>query len=352
VTTRLLLEGPDLERLVEQVRVEFGSRARIVRAERVRTGGFAGFFAREHFEMTVDVPDEPSRPARTVGRAGRAPAPRAAGLEDLLDAADAADGTGEAPGADDVRVSTASQEFAAVLDQVRTLVGLPVPDVAAPERAAALAVPAAAAARGADAAPGPGTALRAELTRLGVPARLLGTGPVTLGAVLGRLPRPAAPPRGPGQRLVVVGEGDGPHAVVRTLALRWGVPDACVHELEAVGAVVAPARESAFPQVVALRVGPEHHDRALAARALATLGGDQVWAVTDARTKPADVAAWVAAVGAERPVDALAVHGLLETAAPGTVLEPGLPVAWVDGVPASRLVWAAALGQELEAALT
>ena len=55
--------------------------------------------------------------------------------------------------------------------------------------------------------------------------------------------------------------------------------------------------------------------------------------------------------GARLRGDARAVHGLLETAAPGTVLEPGVPVAWVDGVPASRLVWAAALGQELEQAL-
>ncbi|MBO9570507.1 MAG: DUF1838 family protein, partial [Cellulomonas iranensis] len=197
----------------------------------------------------------------------------------------------------------------------------------------------------------PGVGLRAELVRLGVPVRLLDAGPMTLGAVLGRLPAPPPPPRGVGQVLVVVGEGDGPRAVARTLAVRWGLPDGRVHELDASGAVTAPARDGGTAQVVALRVGTEHHDRARAAHALAGLGADQVWAVTDARTKSADVAAWVAAVGAERPVDALAVHGLLDTAAPGTVLEPGLPVAWVDGVPASRLVWAAALGQELDAAL-
>jgi len=360
VTTRLLLEGPDLTELVDQVRAQFGSRARIVRAERVRSGGFAGFFAKEHFEMTVDVPDEVERPVRAFAHrpAAVAPAP-AAGLEDLLDAADAADAS---PGAAGVppEVSTASREFAAVLDQVRTLVGLPVPDVAAPARAAALAVPTAPAAvptphaepvLSAGPARAPGSVLRTELARLGVPERLLDAGPVTLGAVLGRLPRPPAPPRGPRQVLVVVGEGDGPRTVARTLALRWGVADACVHELDATGAVTAPPRDDRGPQVVALRVGTEHHDRTLAARALAALTADQVWAVTDARTKPADVTAWVTAVGAERPVDAIAVHGLLDTTAPGTVLEPGLPVAWVDGVPASRLVWAAALGQELDTAL-
>ncbi|MCC2334171.1 hypothetical protein [Cellulomonas wangsupingiae] len=372
MTTRLLLEGPDLSELVAQVREQLGPGARIVRAERVRSGGFAGFFATERFEVTVDVPDEVPRPSRVAAPRPAAAAP-VGGIDGLLAAAPAPapppppDPTPaldpDAPAA----VSTTSREFAAVLDQVRTLVGVPLPDVVvpAPARAAALTgprarppVPATAPpARPADAADaGPADAganggLRAELLRLGVPARLLGPGPVTLGAVLGRLPAPPAPPRGVGQVLVVAGEGDGPLTVARTLALRWRLPDARVHEVDAGGPVTALPRDGGTAQVVALRTGHEHQDRARAARALAVLGADQVWAVVDARTKPADVAAWVAAVGVERRVDALAVHGLLDTAAPGTVLEAGVPVAWVDGVPASRLVWAAALGQELDTAL-
>ena len=374
MTTRLLLEGSDLSELVAQVREQLGPGARIVRAERVRSGGFAGFFATERFEVTVDVPDEVQRPSRVAAPRPAAAAP-VGGIDGLLAAADAADGpAGDPPPTPDpdapAAVSTTSREFAAVLDQVRTLVGVPLPDVVvpAPARAAALTgprvrrppVPASAPsppARPADAADaGPADAgahggLRAELLRLGVPARLLGPGPVTLGAVLGRLPAPPAPPRGVGQVLVVAGEGDGPLTVARTLALRWRLPDARVHEVDAGGPVTALPRDGGTAQVVALRTGHEHQDRARAARALAVLGADQVWAVVDARTKPADVAAWVAAVGVERRVDALAVHGLLDTAAPGTVLEAGVPVAWVDGVPASRLVWAAALGQELDTAL-
>lgn len=359
MTTRLLLEGPDLDELVTQVREHLGPGARIVSAERIRSGGFAGFFAKERYEMTVDVPDEDDRPVRAFAhRPG--PAAPARGIDDLLDAADAADGPAASPASPGV--STTSREFAAVLDQVRSLVGVPDPDVVVPTPrpadaalagAAALAlVPPVPAPEPPPAPPyAPGVGLRAELVRLGVPVRLLDAGPMTLGAVLGRLPAPPPPPRGVGQVLVVVGEGDGPRAVARTLAVRWGLPDGRVHELDASATVVPPARDGGTAQVVALRVGPEHHDRSRAAHALASLGADQVWAATDARTKPADVAAWVAAVGAERPVDALAVQGLLDTAAPGTVLEPGLPVAWVDGVPASRLVWAAALGQELDAAL-
>ncbi|MGF1653164.1 MAG: hypothetical protein ACFCUP_07570 [Actinomycetales bacterium] len=51
----LLFEGPDLEALLTQVRAEHGAAARIVKAERVRTGGVAGFFARQTYELTVSV---------------------------------------------------------------------------------------------------------------------------------------------------------------------------------------------------------------------------------------------------------------------------------------------------------
>ncbi|QGQ20289.1 hypothetical protein GC089_15215 [Cellulomonas sp. JZ18] len=163
--------------------------------------------------------------------------------------------------------------------------------------------------------------------------------------------------------LVVAGVGDDATAVARTLVARWRLPDDALVEVDP-GRAPLPARltgprraggaagaGAAGPTVVALRVGPDAHDRSVAATVLGTMRADQVWAVVDARTKPADAAAWVGAVGAERPADALAVQGLLDTAAPGTVLELERPVAWIDGLPASRLVWAAALGQELDAAL-
>ncbi|OZB49673.1 MAG: hypothetical protein B7X40_04920, partial [Cellulomonas sp. 14-74-6] len=61
---RLLLEGADLAGLIVRVREELGPGARIVRAEKVRSGGFGGFFARERYELTIDVPE----PARTPRR--------------------------------------------------------------------------------------------------------------------------------------------------------------------------------------------------------------------------------------------------------------------------------------------
>ncbi|MEX2290972.1 MAG: hypothetical protein WD794_11695 [Mycobacteriales bacterium] len=54
------LEGPDLEALLARVKNELGAGARIVRAEKVRTGGIAGFFAKQRFEVSVEVGDAPA----------------------------------------------------------------------------------------------------------------------------------------------------------------------------------------------------------------------------------------------------------------------------------------------------
>jgi len=55
VLTQLQLEGPELEPLLARVRSELGPRARVVHAEKVRSGGVAGFFATQRFELTVEV---------------------------------------------------------------------------------------------------------------------------------------------------------------------------------------------------------------------------------------------------------------------------------------------------------
>ena len=62
--TRLLLEGANLETLLAKVRDEHGSAATIVSAERVRSGGVAGFFAKQKFELTVELMDESPLPRR------------------------------------------------------------------------------------------------------------------------------------------------------------------------------------------------------------------------------------------------------------------------------------------------
>lgn len=54
---QLLLEGQNLEALILRARKEYGPGARVVRAEKVRSGGVLGFFTREHFELTVELSD-------------------------------------------------------------------------------------------------------------------------------------------------------------------------------------------------------------------------------------------------------------------------------------------------------
>ncbi|WP_433298505.1 hypothetical protein ACQP2F_43640 [Actinoplanes sp. CA-030573] len=53
----MLLEGPAIEPLLAQVRDEYGSGVRIISADKVRSGGVGGFFAKQHYELSVEVPD-------------------------------------------------------------------------------------------------------------------------------------------------------------------------------------------------------------------------------------------------------------------------------------------------------
>jgi hypothetical protein len=65
VPTRLLLEGRDLEELLAQVRDEHGPDAKIVSAEKVRSGGLGGLFGTQKYELTVEIADESGGTAST-----------------------------------------------------------------------------------------------------------------------------------------------------------------------------------------------------------------------------------------------------------------------------------------------
>ncbi|WP_448631334.1 hypothetical protein [Cellulomonas soli] len=199
-------------------------------------------------------------------------------------------------------------------------------------------------------------------------------------ALVARIPVVTAPSRAPGTVVVVVGSGADVDAVAPVLADRLRcAPDAVVRagtvgsrpddlppDARPRGSAGRPGAPLASPQavarwrrtadeaphawVVALAVGPSAADRAAAAGLLRGLRGDTVWAVVDARTKAADVRRWTDEVAAQRPertIDAVAVRGLFDTAEPGTVLDLGVPVAWMDGVPATSLAWASVLSAGL-----
>jgi hypothetical protein len=90
---RLLFEGPSIETVLARVRDEHGPGARIVAADKVRSGGIAGFFARERYVISVQVDssgDDVLAPPETAERAVDAPGTLLE-LADAIDAAEAAD---------------------------------------------------------------------------------------------------------------------------------------------------------------------------------------------------------------------------------------------------------------------
>ena len=83
--TRLLLEGRDLEELLAQVRDEHGPDAKIVSAEKIRSGGIGGLFGHPKYELTVEIQDNgPSA-------APEAPTVATLTIDDLAAMADAAE---------------------------------------------------------------------------------------------------------------------------------------------------------------------------------------------------------------------------------------------------------------------
>lgn len=58
MTQRLLLEGSDIDQLLERVRSEHGPDARIVHAQQKLVGGVGGFFARRRYEVAVAIDDD------------------------------------------------------------------------------------------------------------------------------------------------------------------------------------------------------------------------------------------------------------------------------------------------------
>jgi hypothetical protein len=113
------IDGATIEEALGKVREAFGSGARILGAEKVRSGGVAGFFAKERVELTVEVD-------RTAAPPNPAPAPPAepvaspsapSGPFSLLDLADSVSDA-EYAGSQPAPVSTENTSFASVLRRI------------------------------------------------------------------------------------------------------------------------------------------------------------------------------------------------------------------------------------------
>lgn len=113
---RLQLKGASLQELKAQVLAEHGPDAKIVAAEKVTVGGIRGFFAREHYEVTVELPAPVVRGQHALDQKARA------GIAALLADAERAESQlhgsrlhGKAP---ELHVSTHTDQFAVIMDNL------------------------------------------------------------------------------------------------------------------------------------------------------------------------------------------------------------------------------------------
>ncbi|TFB52054.1 hypothetical protein [Cryobacterium tagatosivorans] len=283
---RFQLEGATLRELKARILAEHGPEATIVAAERVTVGGIRGFFARQHYEVTVEMPAR-----RRLHAQDSVALPTRLGIAALLDDADEAEARAHDPAAAD-RLSTGSDRFAALMDELTFATGGAPPAAAKPPR-----FPAA-------------------------PAALAGAGDLVL----------------------VVGPDDDALEAARSLVLAAGSGEVRVGGAlpgeggervdDRRGALAARAGGVAQGHaiVVAFGLGRGVEPGGDLARTIASLGAmepDQTWLVVDASRKADDTARWVQAVAAAVPIDAVVAVGRELTASPGTVDDLGFPVRWL-----------------------
>ncbi|MGO4384496.1 hypothetical protein [Specibacter sp. RAF43] len=313
------LRGHSLESLRWQLFDTYGSRARIIRAERVQTGGLFGLGAITSFEVTVEVDGRPASndddPAprglsRERGSRGRPSTRR--GLANLLADADDADRV-IAPR--QKTVSTQKPDFDAILDRMTERIGAVAPGESVAGRVADLV---------------------AEPDGAG--AAMPGGDP--------DVPRPSTQP---GDLIVLVGLRDQPLRTAWSMmrALESGAElrtagdyrqegfDHVIIDSGEVKKVQALAAVDGKPLLIAFSIGQR---RSSNPSILSSVRPDQVWLVVDAAHKPADTQAWVRQASWFSVPEALAVLGSADTATPETVNELGYPVGWVDGYQATSPV--------------
>jgi hypothetical protein len=381
-------EGSDLESVLEEVRTRFGDTVTVVEANRLRKGGIGGFFARERFEVVVDVVDD-SSPTEL---------PAEYGLEATEDFTDRllsmADGVtdGDAPARGDAtaRVSTEQPEFAAVLDSITRHMGgpaapvAPTPDPAptgpavgdaipypnpfagtlSASRPAPVPAPAAAAVPGVDARMLARVGLPEDIRRAAVtnPSPPTGTDPSAwLVGLLTDLPVPERLPQGPGSVIVIAGSREPALLLARQITAELGLDpaglliaspgykgraipvDRRLPGVEAAAEARSSWRRRPRPTVVVVDA-PLGRPGEWARRVIDALEPTMVWGAVEATRKPEDLFEWSEQLGG---FDALGVTDLDGTVSPAAVLQCGIPVGRLEGRPATPLLWATLLAPRL-----
>ena len=221
-------------------------------------------------------------------------------------------------------VSTSSQTFAAILDDLVRATDLDPAMNAAPTPPP----PPASSPKGTSLSPsepegdnevpldqpraraGDGTDAGGVLVQRAAPSRLRGKGDLTLVIGLGGDAGEAAAVLAASADAAVLAVADRREALA---ARAEGVRRECP-----IVGVVELARVDAVPELAA---------------SLAAIEPDQVWVAVDVSRKLDDTAVWVRAVDAVLAVDGMAAHGAAHTATPWAVGALGLPLLWLDAPP-------------------
>jgi hypothetical protein len=334
--TRLQLEGPSLEALLGQIQHEHGESARIVQAEKVRSGGVAGFFTREHYQIDVELDED-----NDTGPEDH-PAPTSVlELAERVNRQQLGERAQPAPPA----ISTEGAAFSDMLARLQRDTALAYPTgPSSPELAMA--------ARGGS---GESEAVAvADVAAAADPAGLL--------SWLQSLPVAAPTVYAPGQVIAVAGEPLMALRVATALAEELGTdpdtvlvaaPDPRSLRLPSRRRLTDPADMAARRErwsrnqhgtIVVVSAPMVLRPEGWARAALAALAPTFTWGAVAATTKVADISAWAQRLG---HVDALAVEGLDATMDPASILTADIAVGMVEGRRATPHLWAALLAERL-----
>jgi hypothetical protein len=175
---------------------------------------------------------------------------------------------------------------------------------------------------------------------------------------LGGLPPAPAVPRRAGSLLVVVGAGAPARRLAAALAGEVGIDPTEVPFCSRDGgasalvtgrllvrsaedaAELAPGWRRSRPAVVVVDAAVTGSPRSWATHLIASLRPTAVWGVVESTAKTEDIHAWAEALGG---IDALALENLEATVSPASALAVGIPVARIDGQPATAARWVAAI---------
>lgn len=375
MSATLYREGDRLEDLLANLDAEYPAQVRVVSVTYPREGGVLGFFARQRVGVHYEL-DAGGDAAMERGGAAFGQATGSSLLDELIEQAETLERAQPVPADEPVpanlEFAQMLREFAAQKAAVRTASAVP----AAPPAAAAPVVPAPAAppmpaapARVSRRTSDGALALRTRLGDVGVPPHLLPSGADTPARaareVAAHIPQAPALPETTGCLVAVVGPAEHALAAAAAIggptlgadrlwvagALPEHTPAACtvIRDRWAASTLADDYPDDATQPAIAVIAtdGPEACDEQWTQRLLTALRPDAVWAVVDATRKTADLRRELKRAGT---VDALAVVGAGRTCSPATVLELDIPVALLDGEPATARRWAAALLDSLEAA--